>query len=158
MITRKRLKIVSKYMMNHRKPPSQSWRTFLKNHGHDIVSVDLFTVPTATFRVLYVFLVLSNKRRRIVHFNVTDSPSAVWIGQQIVEAFPWNTAPKYLLRDRDKKVRKRIRSPGRIIEYQTGVDLNAVALAEPLRCRSSSTLRQNLQTLTDTFPKFGRPD
>ena len=94
---------VSKYMVRHRKPPSQTWRTFLKNHAQDIVSVDFFTVPTGTFRVLYVFLVLSNKRRRVVHFNVTDSPSAVWTGQQIVEAFPWDTAPKYLLRDRDGK-------------------------------------------------------
>ena len=94
---------VSKYMFRHRKPPSQSWRTFLKNHAMDIVSVDFFTVPTATFRVLFVFLVLSNERRRVIHFNVTESPTAVWTGQQIVEAFPWDTAPKYLLRDRDDK-------------------------------------------------------
>jgi len=92
---------VSKYMVRLRKPPSQSWRTFLTNHAKDIVSVDFFTVPTARFRVLFVFLVLSNQRRRIVHFNVTDSPSALWTGQQIVEAFPWDTAPMYLLRDRD---------------------------------------------------------
>jgi len=92
---------VSKYMVRHRKPPSQSWRTFLTNHAKDIVSVDLFTVPTATFRVLFVFVVLSNERRQVVHFNVTDSPSAIWTGQQIVEAFPWDTVPKYLLRDRD---------------------------------------------------------
>ena len=94
---------VSKYMVRHRKPPSQSWRTFLKNHAQDIVSVDFFTVPTATFRVLYVFLVLLNDRREIVHFNVTDSPSAFWTGQQIVQAFPWDTAPQYMLRDRDGK-------------------------------------------------------
>ena len=94
---------VSKYMVRHRRPPSQSWRTFLKNHAPDIVSVDLFTVPTGTFRVLYVFLVLSNQRRRVVHFNVTDWPSAVWTGQQIVEAFPWDTAPRFLIRDRDGK-------------------------------------------------------
>ncbi len=93
---------VSKYMVRHRKPPSQSWRTFLTNHAQDIVSVDFFTVPTATFRVLFVFMVLSNERRRVVHFNVTDSSSATWTGQQIVEAFPWDTAPKYLLRDRDR--------------------------------------------------------
>jgi len=92
---------VSKYMVRHRKPPSQSWRTFMTNHAKDIVSVDFFTIPTASFRVLFVFLVLTNECRRIVHFNVTDSPSAFWTGQQIVEAFPWDTAPKYLLRDRD---------------------------------------------------------
>ncbi len=94
---------ISKYMVRHRKPPSQSWRTFLKNHAHDIVSIDFFTVPTATFRVLYVFLILLNDRREVVHFNVTDSPSAFWAGQQSVEAFPWDSAPKYLIRDRDKK-------------------------------------------------------
>ncbi len=94
---------VSKYMVRHRKPPSQPWRTFLKNHAHDIISIDFFTVPSATFRVLYVFLVLLNDRREVIHFNVTYSPSAFWSGQQIVEAFPWDTAPKYLIRDRDKK-------------------------------------------------------
>lgn len=92
---------VSKYMVRHRKPPSQSWRTFLTNHASDIASIDFFTVPTATFRVLYVFLVLDNARRRILHFNITEAPTAVWTGQQIVEAFPWDTAPKYMVRDRD---------------------------------------------------------
>jgi putative transposase len=92
---------VSKYMTRCRKPPSQTWRTFLQNHAKDIVSVDFFTVPTATFRVLFVFLVLDNERRKVVHFNVTESPTASWTGQQIVEAFPWDTAPKYLIRDRD---------------------------------------------------------
>ncbi|MDH3216905.1 MAG: integrase core domain-containing protein [Candidatus Krumholzibacteria bacterium] len=94
---------VSKYMVRHRKPPSQTWRTFLKNHAKDIVSVDFFTVPTVTFRVLFVFLVLGNKRREVVHFNVTESPTAAWTSQQIVEAFPWDTAPRYVLRDRDGK-------------------------------------------------------
>jgi putative transposase len=94
---------VSKYMVRHRKPPSQTWRTFLKNHAQDIASVDFLTVPTATFHVLYVFLILLNDRREVIHFNVTDSPSAFWIGQQIVQAFPWDTAPRYLLRDRDGK-------------------------------------------------------
>ena len=90
-------------MVRHRKPPSQSWRTFLTNHARDIISVDFLTVPTATFRVLCVFLVLSNQRRRVVHFNVTESPTAIWTGQQMVEAFPWDTAPRYVIRDRDKK-------------------------------------------------------
>ncbi len=94
---------VSKYMVRHRKPPSQSWRAFLKNHAQDIVSIDFFTVRTTTFRVLYVFLILLNDRREVIHFNVTDSPSAFWTGQQIVQAFPWDTAPKYMLRDRDGK-------------------------------------------------------
>jgi len=92
---------VSKYMARHRKPPSQSWRTFLENHAKEIVSIDFFTVPTATFRVLFVFLVLGNDRRQILHFNVTATPSAAWTGQQIVEAFPWDTATRFLVRDRD---------------------------------------------------------
>jgi putative transposase len=92
---------VSKYMVRRRKPPSQTWRTFLNNHAKDIVSIDFFTVPTVTFRVIFVFVVLSNDRRRVVHFNVTDSPTAAWTGQQMIEAFPWDTAPRYLVRDRD---------------------------------------------------------
>jgi putative transposase len=92
---------VSKYMVRHRKLPSQNWRTFLENHTKEIVSIDFFTVPTATFRVLFVFLILSNHRRQIRHFNVTTNPAAAWTGQQIVEAFPWDTAPRFLVRDRD---------------------------------------------------------
>jgi putative transposase len=75
---------VSRYMPRRRKPPSQNWRSFLRNHTHDLVSIEFFVVPTATFRVLYVFLVL--ERRRIVHFNVTDGPSAQWTGQQSVKS------------------------------------------------------------------------
>jgi hypothetical protein len=93
---------VRKYRPRTRKPPSQNWRTFLKNHASDIVAIDFFVVPTVTFKLLYVFVVLVHDRRRIVHFNVTASPSAQWAGQQVVEAFPYNTAPGYLLRDRDR--------------------------------------------------------
>jgi transposase InsO family protein len=92
---------VSKYMVCHRKPPSQTWQTFLRNHAKDIVSIDFFTVPTVTFRILFVFVVLSNDRRRIIHFNVTNAPTAAWTGQQMIEAFPWDTAPRFILRDRD---------------------------------------------------------
>ena len=72
---------MSRYMPLRRKPPSQTWRAFLQNHTKDLVSIDFFVVPTATFRILYVFLVLEHERRRIVHFNVTDGPSAHWTGQ-----------------------------------------------------------------------------
>ncbi len=92
---------VAKYMIRHWKPPSPSWRAFLDNHLKDLVSIDFFTVPTVTFRILFVFLVLSHDRRRIVLFNVTEHPSADWTGRQLIEAFPWNTAPRYLIRDRD---------------------------------------------------------
>src|SRR6202048_3704856 len=93
---------VSKYMVRHRKPPSQTWRTFLENHVKNLVSVDFFTVPTLRFQVLYVFLVLAHDRRRILHFGVTAHPTAEWTAQQLREAFPWDTAPRYLLRDRDQ--------------------------------------------------------
>ena len=83
------------------KPPSQTWRTFLQNHLADLVSVDFFVVPTTTFRILYLFVVLLHHRRQVVHFNVTDSPTAAWAAQQIVEAFPDDSAPRFLLRDRD---------------------------------------------------------
>src|SRR5712692_2938317 len=92
---------VSKYMIRQRTPPSQSWRTFLENHLQSLVSVDFFTVPTLRFQVLYVFLVLAHDRRRILHFNVTAHPTAEWTAQQLREAFPWDSAPRYLLRDRD---------------------------------------------------------
>jgi putative transposase len=93
---------VSKYMIKPEHRPSPSWQAFLNNHARDIVSIDFFTVPTATFRVLYVFLVLDNARRKILHFNVTTSPTAIWTGQQIAEAFPWDTAPRYMIRDQDR--------------------------------------------------------
>jgi len=93
---------VSKYMVRNRKPPSQTWRTFLENHAQQLVSIDFFTVPTIRFQVLYVFLVLAHDRRRILHFNVTAHPTAEWTGQQLREAFPFEQLPRYLLRDRDR--------------------------------------------------------
>ncbi len=115
---------VSNYLKRFRigKPPSQTWRTFLENHMHNTFAVDFFTVPTATFRVLYVFIVLLHENRKIVHFNVTENPSAEWTAQQIVEASPWDSAPKYLLRDRDgiygKVFQNRVRGMG-ITEVKT---------------------------------------
>jgi transposase InsO family protein len=93
---------VSKYMRRRRRPPSQTWRTFLENHMKSMVSVDFFTVPTIRFQILYVFLVLAHERRRILHFAVTAHPTAEWTMQQLREAFPWETAPRFLLRDRDR--------------------------------------------------------
>ena len=92
---------VANYMNRDRKPPSQTWRTFLDNHVPDIVAVDFFTVPTATFRILFTFVVLRHDRRRIVHFNVTAHPTAERTAQQIIEAFPGDSAPQFLIRDRD---------------------------------------------------------
>ena len=88
-------------MVRRRKPPSPTWRAFLDNHVRDLVAIDFFVVSTATFRVLFGVFVLAHNRRRVVHFNVTSNPGAEWAAQQIVQAFPEETAPRYLLRDRD---------------------------------------------------------
>ncbi len=92
---------VAKYLARHRKPPSQTWRTFLRNHAKDLVSVDFFVVPTIAFQFLFVFVILDHDRRRPVHFAVTANPTAEWTARQLLEAFPWDNAPRYLLRDRD---------------------------------------------------------
>ena len=103
---------VSKYMLKSKKPPSQTWRTFLYNHADCLAAMDFFTVPTARFRVLYVFIVLSHDRRKVVYFNATEHPTADWTAQQLFEAFPFDSAPRYLLHDRDaiygEKVKRRI--------------------------------------------------
>ena len=88
-------------MVRCRKPPSQTWPTFLENRVSQLVSIVFFTLPTIRFQVLYVFLVLAHDRRRILHFNVTRHPTAEWTRQQLREAFPFNQSPRYLLRDRD---------------------------------------------------------
>src|SRR5438105_466807 len=92
---------VAKYLVRHRKPPSQNWRTFLINHMQSLVSADFFVVPTITFRLLFVFVILSHDRRRPIHFAITANPTAEWTTRQLLQAFPWDSAPRYLLRDRD---------------------------------------------------------
>jgi transposase InsO family protein len=92
---------VEKYMVRPKNPPSPTWRAFLDNHMNDVVSVDFFVVPTVTFKVMFVFIILAHARRRIVHFNVTEHPTAQWTAHQISEAFPWEVGPGYLLRGRD---------------------------------------------------------
>jgi transposase InsO family protein len=92
---------VAKYMKRRRGRPSQTWKTFLKNHMAETAAIDFFVVPTVTFRLLYGFVVLRHKRREIVHFAVTANPSAEWTARQLTEAFPWDEAPRFLLRDRD---------------------------------------------------------
>jgi putative transposase len=92
---------VATYLARRAGPPSQTWRSFLHNHVSQLASIDFFTVPTATFRVLLVFVVLSHNRRRIVHLNVTAHPTTAWTAQQLREACPWDTAPRFVIRDRD---------------------------------------------------------
>jgi transposase InsO family protein len=92
---------VAKYMVKRRRPPSQGWRTFLRNHAPDIAAMDLFVVPTIGFDVLYAFIIVRLNRRDLVWINVTTNPTAEWIACQLTEAFPWDEAPHYLIRDRD---------------------------------------------------------
>ena len=92
---------VAKYLGPRAKPQSQTWRTFLANHVHQIAAADFFVVPTATCRLLFVLVILAHERRRVVHVAVTDHPTAAWTAQQLREAFPWNDAPRYLVHDRD---------------------------------------------------------
>jgi putative transposase len=92
---------VEKYRVRLCKPPSPTWKRFLKNHVQDLVALDCFTVPTVTFRMLFVLVMLTHERRRVVPFNVTEYPTAHWTAHQVVEACPWNETPRYVLRDRD---------------------------------------------------------
>jgi transposase InsO family protein len=107
---------VSRLLAQRSRPPSQPWRTFLANHLFALVSMDFLTVSTLTGRVLFVFVLISHNRRRIVHVNCTERPTSTWTAQQLVEAFPEDTTPRYLLRDRDSiyddTVRRRIASLG----------------------------------------------
>ena len=107
---------VAKYMVKRRGPPSQGWRTFLQNHAPDIAAMDLFVVPTIGFTLLYAFVIVRLGRRELVWINVTTNPTAEWIARQITEAFPWDDAPQYLIRDRDRIygtiVTRRLRAMG----------------------------------------------
>src|SRR5712692_2775820 len=107
---------VAKYMVKRRGPPSQEWRTFLRNHAPDIAAMDLFVAPTIGFDLLYAFVIVRLDRRDLVWINVTANPTAEWIARQITEAFPWDDAPQYLIRDRDRiygaVVTRRLRAMG----------------------------------------------
>src|SRR4030081_403099 len=107
---------VAKYMIKRRGPPSQEWRTFLRNHAPDIAAMDLFVVPTIGFKLLYGFVILRLDRRDLVWINVTTNPTADWIARQVTESFPWEMAPRYIIRDRDRiygiVVTRRLRAMG----------------------------------------------
>jgi integrase-like protein len=107
---------VAKYMVKRRWPPSPGWRTFLHNHAPDIAAMDLFVVPTIGFDLLYAFVIVRLDRRKLVWINVTATPTAEWLARQITEAFPWDEAPRYLIRDRDRiygtVVTRRLRAMG----------------------------------------------
>ena len=107
---------VAKYMVKRRGPPSQEWRTFLRNHAPDIAAMDFFVVPTISFKLLYGFVIVRLDRRELVWINVTTNPTAEWVARQITEAFPWDGAPRYMIRDRDRiygaVVTRRLRAMG----------------------------------------------
>jgi len=107
---------VAKYMVKRRVPPSQGWRTFLRNHAPDIAAMDLFVVPTIGFDLLYALVIVRLDRRDLVWINVTTNPTAEWVARQITEAFPWDMAPCYMIRDRDRVygtvVTRRLRAMG----------------------------------------------
>ena len=105
---------VEHYQPKEDRPTTPGWKAFLKLHAHEFASMDFFIVPTAGLKVLFVLVILGHERRRVLHFNVTDHPTAEWTAQQLVEAFPFDTAPRYLLRDRDaiygEKVHRKLRA------------------------------------------------
>jgi putative transposase len=107
---------VETYRVRPRRPLSPTWKTFLKNHVQDLVALDFVVVPTITHKVLFVLLILAHERRRLVHVNITEHPTAEWTAQQMIDAFPWDKAPRYLLRDRDRiygaYFRQRVRHMG----------------------------------------------
>ena len=92
---------VAKYMGRRRYMPSPTWRSFLRNQAEGVAAIDMFVVASASFRLLYVMIILAHDRRKILRFDVTPHPTAGWLSRQVSEAFPWDTAPRYLLRDRD---------------------------------------------------------
>ena len=92
---------VAKYMVRRRGTPSPTWRRFLLNHAAGVAAIDMFVVASVSFRLLYVTIILAHDRRRIIHTAVTEHPTAAWLSRQVTEAFPWDTAPRYLLRDHD---------------------------------------------------------
>src|SRR2546426_153878 len=116
---------VSQYLLRPRRPPSQAWRAFLINHAKDLIALDFFTVPTATFRVLFVLVVLSHRRRRLVHFNVTEHPTAEWAARQLIEACGQEDrqeeSPRHLIRDRDQVYGERFSRQARLLDIREAV-------------------------------------
>jgi hypothetical protein len=136
---------VAKYMVKHRGPASQGWRTFLRNHAPDIAAMDLFVVPTIGFNLLYAFVIIRLDRRDLVWINVTTNPTAEWIAHPITEAFPWDEAPRYLIRDRDRIygaiVTRRLRAMG--IRDNPSQSANRHSGSDVCRCRIADSARRS---------------
>jgi hypothetical protein len=130
---------VATYMVKRRSPPGQGWRTFLHNHAPDIAAMDLFVVPTIGFDLLYAFVIVRLDRRDLVWINVTANPTAEWVARQITEAFPWDEAPRYLIRDRDRILWQRRHTP--IASHGDPGQANRISLALAERlCRTADRL------------------
>jgi hypothetical protein len=121
---------VSKYMVRGRRPPSQSWKTFLQNHAEAIAAIDMCVVPTLTFERLFAFVVLGHGRRQLLWFEVTRAPTAEWLARQITEAFPWASAPTYLVRDNDGGLRTSLLAPGDGHGHPRPADFTPVTVAK----------------------------
>jgi len=106
---------VAKYMVRRPGTPSQTWRSFLRNHADGIAAIDMFVVASTSFRLLYVMIILAHDRRKVMRFDVTQNPTAVWLSHQVTEAFPWDTAPRFLLRDRDASYGAPFRKRGEVM-------------------------------------------
>ena len=129
---------VAKYMVKRRGPPSQGWRTFLRNHAPDIAAMDLFVVPTIGFDLLYAFVIVRLDRRNLIWINVSANPTAEWVARQITEAFPWDEAPRYLIRDRTGSMAASSRAD--CAPWASGTSLpHQLALAEWL-CRTADRI------------------
>jgi putative transposase len=127
---------VETYRVRPQKPPSLTWKTFLHNHVKDLIALDFFVVPTVTHNVLFVLLIQAHERRRMVHFNIfniTEHPTAPWTAQQVVDAFPWGEAPRYLRRDRDRIYRRLVSAAGATHGHRRRADCHTESVAEPLR-------------------------
>ena len=124
---------MSKSLIRHRGPPSQTWRTFLRNHADAIAAIDLCAVQTATFERLFALVIVGHGRRQLLWFAVTRHPTAEWLAQQIIEAFPWDTAPTYLVRDNDRSYGQVFLTPAQINGNSGPPDSTEIALAECIR-------------------------
>ena len=124
---------VSRLLRRPRRPSSQTWRTFLTNHVATLVSMDFFTVPTLTGRVLFVLVVLAHQRRRIIHVNITEHPTAAWTAQQVVDAFPDDTAPQWLLQGSRRHLRGRVPAPSRRHGHRRGHLKSVQPMAKSVR-------------------------
>jgi putative transposase len=134
---------VARLMPTRKKPPSQTWRAFLDNHISELVSIDFLTVPTATFRVLFVLVVLAHLRRRVIHFNVTEHPTALWTAEQIIQAFPDGTEPRYLLRDRDRVYGEEFRARVKAIGIEEVLTAPRIPWQSPFVERLIGTVRHD---------------